>query len=233
MENMQQTNNNENYKFIIEESRKTQQLPKVLSQRAKSQIERNRIKMEHIKEELEEKEMKECTFLPKTLRHKEKRRFNDFLQDQEKYIKKRKENLSKMIEDSKIKEEQSLVLVPKINDQSRTLTEIKNEQPVHERLFSKSKKTSIKPEERIEKKRIRRKDIKEFSLYEDAKKRQERFAERIKKEDERFMSNRQTKEHYKNPYVKQKFEKEFNIVLESVGGLKDNGLLTYEQMSIF
>lgn len=109
-------------------------------------------KKELVKEELEEKAMKECTFAPKTLRKTEKRKLEDFLKDQQKYLDKRQETIKKMAKDSQEKEEQSIASLPKINERSKMLsnkTEGKEQpaQPVHERLFAKSKKPLPQPEE--------------------------------------------------------------------------------------
>lgn len=101
-----------------------------------------------MKEELEEKELKECTFAPKTLRATEKRKLEDFLKDQQRHLERKQENISKMAKDNQEKEESSIVSLPHINERSKVLTETKEPlaQPVHERLYAKSKKPIAQPE---------------------------------------------------------------------------------------
>jgi len=193
-------------------------------QRAKSQAEKTKQRMQLLKKQLEEQQMKECTFVPKTLRQKERRHFQDFLKDQQQYLEKRRESLRKMIEQNKTKEEQSIMSVPRINEQSKP---IEVNEPVHERLFSKSKKIAVNQERKVEKKRSVKGTPREFSLYEEAEQRQKRLEERIRKEH--FMSNRPIKEYSKDPFIRQKFSKEFNQIINSIEII--NSLLTFTQMS--
>lgn len=180
-----------------------------------------------MREQAEEQQMRECTFAPRTLRPAERRGFQEFLKDQQRHVERRREGIRRMAEESKAKEEQSVISVPRINEQSKVMSETKVSQPVHERLFPKSRRMTVN-EEKIEKKRATKGTPREFSLYEEAKQRQKRLEERIKKEG--FMSNRPIKEYSKDPYIKQKFNKEFSTIVESmeVADL----LLTYSQMSM-
>eukprot|EP01022_Parablepharisma_sp_SALTPOND_P021433 TRINITY_DN4226_c0_g1_i3.p4 TRINITY_DN4226_c0_g1~~TRINITY_DN4226_c0_g1_i3.p4 ORF type:complete len:447 (+),score=84.11 TRINITY_DN4226_c0_g1_i3:10566-11906(+) len=223
----------------IEEDKLKAEDAKNFPERIHSHTEKVKKKKDLVKEELEEKEMKECTFAPKTLRKTEKRRLEDFLNDQKRYLEKRQENINKMAQDNKVKEEQSIVSLPRINERSKVLTEVKKEQtsqPVHERLFAKSKKPITAPEEdtKPEEKKVRKKEgaPREFTLYEEAKKRQERWLERQRKEAEGLKASKPSKEYSKDPYVQQKFTKAFNAVLNSFGNLVPDQLLTYDQTSI-
>ncbi len=104
-----------------------------------------------MKEEQDERELKECTFVPKTLRPSEKRTLDDFLKDQQRHLERKQENINRIAKDNKDKEESSIVSMPKINERSKVLSEAKEQvsaQPVHERLFAMSKKPLAQPEEK-------------------------------------------------------------------------------------
>ena len=103
-------------------------------------------KIDLAKEEREEKELKECTFAPKTLRTSEKRKLEDFLKDQQKHLEKKQENINRLAKDNQEKEEASIVSMPKINERSKVITGEKEspDKPVHERLYAKSKKAIAK-----------------------------------------------------------------------------------------
>jgi hypothetical protein len=91
--------------------------------------------------EQEESKLRECTFAPKTLRGSDKRKLEDFLKDQQKHLDRKQENIARLTEDMKAKEESLIVLQPSINERSRVLHEGKAEDaPVHERLYARSKK---------------------------------------------------------------------------------------------
>ncbi len=223
----------------VEEERQKAEEARKFQERIQTHTEKTKKKKDLVKEELEEKAMKECTFAPKTLRKTEKRRLEDFLKDQQRYLEKKQENINKMAKDNQEKEEQSIASLPRINERSKVLTEVKKEQsaqPVHERLFAKSKKPIAPPEEdqKIEEhKKPKKKEglHREFTLYEEAKKRQERWAERMKKEAEGLKPAKPAKEYSKDPYVQQKFVKELNAVLGNLKDFAPDKLLSYEQMS--
>ncbi len=113
-------------------------------------------KQDLVKEEREEKELKECTFAPRTLRPKERRTLDDFLKDQQKHLDRKKDDITKMAKDSQEKEEASLASLPKINEKSKVLKKDQpDDKPAYERLFAMSKnpigksKRKIKAEEDV------------------------------------------------------------------------------------
>ena len=223
----------------IEEEKQKAENAKGFQDRVQNHTEKIKKKRDLVKEELEEKEMRECTFAPKTLRKTEKRRLEDFLKDQQRHLEKKQENINKLVKDNQEKEELSIASLPKINEHSRIMTEVKKEQsskPVHERLFAKSKKPitsnedeQTKPEE---KKATRKKDgvPRQFTLYEEAKKRQDKWLEKQKTEAEGLKA-KPLKEYSRDPYVQQKFVKEFNAVLNEIAPGDNTKPLSYEQMS--
>jgi len=225
-------------KKVEDEKQKAENLRK-FQERIAEHNEKLKKKKDAIKEELEEKAMKECSFAPKTTRKGEKRKLEDFLKDQKKYLDKKQENIAKMQKDSQEKEEQSIASLPRINEKSKVLTENKKEEtgaPVHERLYAKSKKPVQIPHEENEEKKPKKKEgpPREFSLYEEAKKRQEKWLERMKKEEEGQKPAKQSKEYSRDLYVQQKYIKEFNSVLSTISGFDpENKILSFEQMSIF
>lgn len=201
-------------------------------QRVQHLQEKTKTKVKQIKAQLEEKEMAECTFAPKLTKKTEKRKLEDFLKDQQKHLDKHKETVEKITQENMEKEEQEMVAHPRINEHSKVLTAGKSsreEKPVHERLYSKNKKeiTNVKPEMRKPSKDI---IARQLTLYEEAKKRQERANERQKKEEEDLKACKFSKGFAKDPYIKQKFSKEFNSVLESLEIKNTSAPLTYDQM---
>jgi hypothetical protein len=103
-------------------------------------------KKEIIKEEIDSLHMKECTFQPKSARGEKVRSMQEFLEDQVKFQKKRKENLNKVAEDRNCKAEELIVPLPAIDEYSRTIADKKRaDLPIYERLYAKSKKPAPAP----------------------------------------------------------------------------------------
>ena len=111
-------------------------------ERIHEKVEKGKKKKEEVKEKMEEKELKECTFAPKTLRQTEKRSLEDFLRDQQRHLDRKQETINKIAKDNEIKEESLMILQPAINEKSKVLLESKEDEskPVYERLYAKSKK---------------------------------------------------------------------------------------------
>ena len=75
--------------------------------------------------------------------------------------------------------------------------------------------------------------MREFTLYEEAMKRQERWLERQKREAEGVQKAKVPKSYSRDPYVQQKYIKEYNNALLSLGIPPESSgaALTYDQMS--
>lgn len=195
-------------------------------------MEKGKKKKEAVKEEMEERALKECTFAPKTLRQTEKRSLEEFLRDQQRHLDRKQETISKMAKDNEIKEESLMISQPAINERSKILLESKEDQskPAYERLYEKSKKPMEKTEKPVEQpaKNVEKKkegERREFALYEEAKKRQERSEARIKEANKKPTKS---KNYSRDHHVQQKYIKEFNNALGST--IPEN--LDYEKMSI-
>jgi len=202
---------------------------KSFQERTQYNKEKAKTKVDQIKAELEKKEIEECTFAPKTLRKTEKRKLNDFLKDQRKHLDKQQETVKKLAKKKAEEEEKELITQPIINSYSKILAGGKNDkEPVHERLFAKSKKELTIPKPKTKKVKKQEGIPRQLELYEEAKRRKERQAERQKKEDEELKANMFTREYTKDPYIQQKYSKEFNSYIEN-----SNTLLNYQQMSSF
>eukprot|EP00826_Nyctotherus_ovalis_P045895 TRINITY_DN5121_c0_g2_i1.p1 TRINITY_DN5121_c0_g2~~TRINITY_DN5121_c0_g2_i1.p1 ORF type:complete len:437 (-),score=138.64 TRINITY_DN5121_c0_g2_i1:2076-3386(-) len=199
-------------------------------ERVQHNRERTKAKVDHIRAELQKREVEECTFAPKTLRKTEKRKLDDFLKDQKKHLDRREETVKKLAQKRVEEEEKEMVTQPLINSHSKILAEgVVDKEPVYERLFAKSKKEISIPKPESKKARKQSGTARQLQLYEEAKKRQERLTERQKKEDEELKANMFSREYTKDPYVQQRYAKEFNSVLSSISCL--DSLLTLEQMS--
>ena len=110
--------------------------------RVQAYAENAKKKVEKAREEYAERQMKECSFAPKTLHNTERRNFQDFLHAQQQHLQKKQIDINKLIEDNKQKQEGELMGHPEINLKSRVLATTKQgpSAPVHERLFAISKK---------------------------------------------------------------------------------------------
>jgi len=180
--------------------------------------------------------MKECTFAPQVHSTKERRKFDEFIKDQKKYLEKKQENIAKLAKDNEEKEISELIGQPEINTYSKILVEQKEEKediPVHERLYKKSKKPIPEEEEKKEVKTEektagsgKKKENRAIALYEEAKKRQENW---IKKQQEQLVNPKKPKEFSKDQYVQQKYVKEFMSAI----GENPAPLLKFDEMSIF
>jgi hypothetical protein len=189
--------------------------------------EKIKTKADQIRAELEKREIEECTFAPKTLRKTEKRKLDDFLKDQRKHLDKHQETVKKLAKKRAEEEEKELVTQPMINSYSKVLAEGKTDkEPVHERLFAKSKKEFTIPKTEVKKPKKQEGTVRQLELYEEAKKRKERQAERQKKEEEELKANIFSREYTKDPHIQQRYSKEFNSFIEN-----PNPLLNYQQMS--
>ena len=106
---------------------------------------------------------------------------------------------------------------------------IKRYVQIYERLFTSNK--AVIEDKKKGNKNVSNKKVsqRQLSLYDEAKKRKERAIERLKKEEEELKAAKFSKIHIKDPYICQKFCKEFNATLESINN--QNEPLNYEQMS--
>lgn len=188
-----------------------------------------------MKEEIEEKELKECTFAPKTLRQKEKRSLDDFLRDQQKHLERKQENINRLQKDNEAKEESLMVAQPLINEHSKILTEGKDREDgkkAYERLYEKSKKplNEEKPKEEHPKKPIEKQkkggERRDIALYEEAKKRQDKMKAKLDEEKKKKPPN---KDYSRDQFVQQKYIKEYNNALIFIG-VSPLEKLNYERM---
>lgn len=185
-------------------------------------------RMNKLIQELDRKEQEECTFAPKTLRKTEKRKLDDFLNDQRKHVERHREMVKKLAEKKAQEEMKGIVMQPAINVRSRELAKGKTDkEPVHERLFAKRKKEIAIPKPEVKKVKMQEGTARQLELYDEAKKRQERLMELQKKEAEEFKANIFSREYTKNPYIQQKFAKDFNASLPPTSA----PLLTFSQTS--
>jgi len=216
---------NKDEKKRLEEEKLGIEEPKSFIERAYSGNIKSRQRMEQIRKELEEREMKECTFVPKSVRKSKKRSLEDFLASQQKYLNNRNEKIEKIKQEQKLQEEQAILPIPKINS-SKTI--IKKE-VVYERLFAGSKKEAESP--KLEKKVVKKGEVsRELALYEEAKKRQERIVNRQKEAcNPRTISKSPSEIRSKNFYLYQKFAKEFDATLSSLENINPD-CLTYSQL---
>ena len=204
---------------------------KNFQERANEKIEKAKKKREMLEKEMEERALKECTFAPKTLRQTEKRKFEDFLKDQQHHLKKRQDEIIKMAKENDIKQDSAMLSQPKINEHSKLLTENKEnvDVPVHERLYAKSK-TTAKPKEEKEVKQVVKKHDEhwELKLYEEAQRRQEKW----EKEQREALNKKknETKTYSRDPYVQQKYIKEFSAALIASNIPAQGGTLSYDQV---
>lgn len=209
---------------------------KDFQERAQNKAENSKTKIDAMREELEERELKECTFAPKTLRQKEKRTLDDFLKDQQKHLDKKQENINRLQKDNEIKEESLMISHPTINEYSKVLTESKDKdeaRPAYQRLYDKSKKPLPEQKPKEEAKNTppeKRKEAaqRQQSLYEEAKKRKERMEARQKESKKK---NTSTKDYSRDPHVQQKYMKEFGNALSSID-VSPVERLSYDKMSI-
>lgn len=179
-------------------------------------------KQELLRKACADKEVKECSFAPQVAQAAEKpRSLSKFLEDQEVFAKKK--------EAAKPAPEEKIVGRPKVNKNSSLLVENKrSNEPIHDRLYEMAKKQhqTQKEEERKEKemqeRRSKRKvapseDCKELRLYELAVKKREE-AERRQKQKKPKGPKKPTSD----PMLLQRFTKEFNATVLSLGLNKPN-----------
>lgn len=206
---------------------KTAKDPQILLSRARSLNEITKKRLEEIKEELEYKEMKECTFAPKISDKRKQRSLQKFLDAQQKHMEKRQENVQRMIKDIKEREEESITSLPKINGQPKLFEKTES---VYERLFLRSKKAVIVNPKSEERPTIKNEGTpRGLLLYEYAKKKQE-FVSKKQKEEKKSKLKTIPYKYAKDPYVKKKFNKEFNAIVKSIGDIDQNKGFTYIQM---
>jgi len=145
---------------------------------------------------------------------------------------KRQENINRIQKDNVEKEESEMISQPTINEHSKILIEGKQDmsKPTYERLYTQSKKQLEKPEEIKPVQRIIKKesDRREFALYEEAKKRQDRQQVREKEANQK---KKVVEKMSKDPYVQLKYIKEFNWALNSLMYINQEELLSYDKMS--
>jgi hypothetical protein len=101
-------------------------------------------KKEKIKAERLQKCMKECSFSPTVQRSAGIRKLEDFWQDQEKFISKKKEHINNMIEEKRRKEQEEPIGKPKINLRSQKKSDLNL--TVYQRLYARHQSTSKKVE---------------------------------------------------------------------------------------
>jgi hypothetical protein len=91
--------------------------------------------------------MKECTFAPQIDKTDKQRTMNEFLEDENKFVQKVQDNVAKIAEENKVKEESKIANNPQIDENSRALIEQKRgSEPIYEKLYAK-RKIKSKPQE--------------------------------------------------------------------------------------
>ena len=225
-------NENELRKIVKDQERIEERTEEISSfhEKIQNRQDKKKTKVESMKTELEKKQMAECTFAPKLTTQKETRQLEDFLRDQEKHLEKHKETVRRIAQENQEKEEKSIVSLPKINDNSKSIGN-QGGKPVHERLYSKAKKEIEQPKPETKKSKVKEGNERQLTLYEEAKKRKERADERLKKEQEDLKNSKFSKGFAKDPYIKQKYSKEFNSILESLESDNPETFLTFDKMS--
>jgi len=207
------------------------------NERVQEKSDTARRKIDVMKEEIKLRELEECSFAPKILNQKEKRSLDDFLKDQQKHVDKKQENIAKLQKDKEIREQSLLVSHPAISEYSKLLAETKKKdegKPVFQRLFEKRIKPIV--EEKALKEEVQKKpspekpnnrERRELTLYEDAKKRKEKLSAR---QNEKQNKTKPIKDFSRDPYIQQKYIKEFGNALASIEVLPEE-FLSYERMS--
>ena len=204
-------------------------------------------KKELVKEELNARNMKECTFAPQIIRSGDgSRKFDDFLQDQSKFNQRRLDNIARIAEDSKAKTQPQIDPHPQIDPNSVALLEAKRGQErIFERLYALSKKTipaplsASKPAPGPSTAAGPRpgprptagppSERREVRLYADA--------ERLQKKKQAQAEERKAKPRpplkkpgATDPLVEQAYRKEYAAALADAGVPAEEGELTYEQL---
>ena len=86
--------------------------------------------------------MKECSFTPTANVSKNIRKIDEFLEDQQKFLKKKQEKITRMIEEKKAIEEAKTQAPPKLSEKTKVLALKREEKKnvtgkaVYERLYS-------------------------------------------------------------------------------------------------
>ena len=95
-----------------------------------------------MKEELESEKLRECTFIPNIdKKPTDLRNFQEFIEDQNKFQKERKESIAKIAAEAKVKEEHLIGAQPLIDENSKSLVnEKRGKDPIYERLYAIRKK---------------------------------------------------------------------------------------------
>jgi len=189
-------------------------------------------KKDILKEDLENNKMKECTFSPQIEKPTEHlRSVDEFLQDQNKFLQRKKDNIAKIAGDNKEKIKDSIPQHPKIDQNSEALLQAKpREGPVHERLYNlKRKEIPIEKEEKKEKK-VLSQERRDLRLYGIAVKKNQEMKEKQEKEKNKKPAKTPPKPAI-DPLVVQGFKKEFNNVISGMG-LTEESKANYDQTSI-
>jgi len=164
------------------------------------------------------KELEECSFNPQIIPlHENHRTLAEFLEDQSKFLK-RKREMPSHISEEKVEQ------MPTINKNSSILANKQpRTEPIYNRLYSIARKT-VKEEEIKPKTRAKTRERRELRLYQLAFDKSKKSKEHIEEKKFEHKSNI-------NPFIERVFKKEFNKAIEELK--LENNKINYEAFITF